>query len=151
MTQRYFEDFAVGQTFGSGRLVMGEERIKSFAAEFDPQPFHLDEDAARHTPFRGLAASGWHTAAATMRLLVESEMKPAGGIVGAGFDEFRWPRPVRPGDELHVESEVLEVRPSKSRAEQGLIKTRTTTLNQNGEAVQILVANLIVPRRGHGA
>jgi len=151
MTQRYFEDFAVGQTFGSGRLVIDGERIKSFAAEFDPQPFHLDEDAAKDTFFRGLAASGWHTAAATMRLLVESEMKPAGGIVGASFDEFRWPRPVRPGDELHVESEVLEVRPSKSRAEQGLIKTRTTTLNQNGEAVQILVANLIVPRREHGA
>ena len=97
--------------------------------------------------FRGLAASGWHTAALTMRLLVEGELKPAGGIIGAGFDEFRWPRPVRPGDELRVESEVLEVRPSKSRPDQGLIKVRTTTLNQNGEPVQILVANLVVPRR----
>jgi len=151
MTQRYLEDFAVGQTFGSGRLVIDEERIKSFAAEFDPQPFHLDHEAAKDTFFRGLAASGWHTAAATMRLLVESDMKPAGGVVGAGFDEFRWLRPVRPGDELHLESEILEVRPSKSRPEQGLIKTRTTTLNQNGEAVQILVANLIVRCRGHGA
>jgi len=151
MDPRYFEDFAVGQTFGSGRLVLDEERIKSFAAEFDPQPFHLDDDAAKRTIFRGLAASGWHTAAATMRLLVEGEMKPAGGVVGAGFEEFRWPRPVRPGDELTVKSEVLEVRPSKSRREQGVIKTRTTTLNQNGEAVQILVATLIVLRRGHGA
>jgi acyl dehydratase len=151
MDPRYFEDFAVGQTFGSGRLVLDEERIKSFAAEFDPQPFHLDDDAAKRTIFRGLAASGWHTAAATMRLLVEGEMKPAGGVVGAGFEEFRWPRPVRPGDELTVKSEVLEVRPSKSRPEQGVIKTRTTTLNQNGEAVQILVATLIVLRRGHGA
>jgi len=151
MTQRYLEDFAVGQTFGSGRLVIDEERIKSFAAEFDPQPFHLDQEAAKDTFFRGLAASGWHTAAATMRLLVESDMKPAGGVVGASFDEFRWLRPVRPGDELHLESEILEVRPSKSRPEQGLIKTRTTTLNQNGEAVQILVANLIVRCRGHGA
>jgi acyl dehydratase len=97
--------------------------------------------------FRGLAASGWHTAALTMRLLVESELKPAGGIVGAGFDEFRWPRPVRPGDELRVESEVLEVRASKSRPDQGLIKVRTTTLNQNGEAVQISIGNLVVPRR----
>jgi acyl dehydratase len=149
--QRYLEDFAVGQTFGSGRLVISEERIRSFAAEFDPQPFHLDADAAQATLFRGLAASGWHTAAATMRLLVEGELRPAGGIVGASFDELRWPRPVRPGDELRVESEVLEVRPSRSRPEQGSIKTRTTTLNQDGEAVQILVANLIVRRRGQGA
>ena len=118
MTARYLEDFSVGQTFGSGRLRVEKERIKSFAAEFDPQPFHLDEAAARDSIFRGLAASGWHTAALTMRLLVESELKPAGGIVGAGFDEFRWPRPVRPGDELHLESEVLEVRPSKSRPDQ---------------------------------
>ena len=147
MTTRYLEDFAVGQTFGSGRLRVAAERIKSFAAEFDPQPFHLDDAAARETIFRGLAASGWHTAAMTMRLLVESELKPAGGIVGAGFDEFRWPRPVRPGDELRLENEVLEVRPSKSRPEQGVIKVRTTTLNQNGEAVQVLIANLVVPRR----
>jgi acyl dehydratase len=147
MTQRYLEDFSPGQTFGSGRLTIDAERIKSFAAEFDPQPFHLDEAAARETIFKGLAASGWHTAALTMRLLVEGELKPAGGIVGAGFDEFRWPRPVRPGDELRVESEVLEVRPSKSRPDQGVIKVRTTTLNQNGEAVQVNVGNLIVPRR----
>ena len=147
MTERYLEDFAVGQVFGSGRLVVDEERIKTFAAEFDPQPFHLDENAAEGTLFQGLAASGWHTAAATMRLLVESDLKPAGGIVGAGFDEFRWPRPVRPGDELRLESEVLDVRPSKSRPEQGWIKVRTTTLNQNGDAVQILIANLVLPRR----
>jgi acyl dehydratase len=147
MTDRYLEDFAVGQTFGSGRLRIDKERIKTFAAEFDPQPFHLDEQAARDTIFRGLAASGWHTAAVTMRLLVESDLKPAGGIVGAGFDEFRWPRPVRPGDELRVESEVLEVRPSRSRPDHGLIKVRTTTLNQNGEAVQVSIGNLVVPRR----
>jgi acyl dehydratase len=147
MSERYLEDFAVGQSFGSGRLRIDKERIKAFAAEFDPQPFHLDEQAARASIFRGLAASGWYTAALTMRLLVEGELRPAGGIVGAGFDEFRWPRPVRPDDELHLESEVLEVRPSKSRPEQGLIKVRTTTLNQSGEAVQVLVANLVVPRR----
>ena len=147
MTKRYLEDFAVGQTFGSGRLRIDKERITRFAQEFDPQPFHLDEAAARATIFRGLAASGWHTAALTMRLLVEGELQPAGGIVGVGFDEFRWPRPVRPGDELHLESEVLEVRPSKSRPEQGLIKVRTTTLNQAGEPVQVLIANLVVPRR----
>jgi acyl dehydratase len=147
MSENYLEDFAVGQVYGSGRIKVEREGIKAFAAEFDPQPFHLDEDAARRTIFGGLAASGWHTAALTMRLLVRSEFKPAGGIVGAGFDEFRWPRPVRPGDELRLESEVLEVRPSKSRPEQGLIKVRTTTLNQNADAVQILIANLVVPRR----
>ena len=144
---KYLEDFAVGQKFGSGRLRVEAERIKSFAAEFDPQAFHLDDAAARGTIFRGLAASGWHTAAMTMRLLVQSELKPAGGIVGAGFDEFRWPRPVRPGDELHLEIEILEVRPSKSRPDQGLIKVKTTTLNQNGEPVQVSVGNLVVPRR----
>jgi acyl dehydratase len=144
---RYLEDFAVGQKYGSGRLRVEAERIKTFAAEFDPQPFHQDEDAARRSIFGGLAASGWHTAAMTMRLLVESDFKPAGGIVGAGFDEFRWPLPVRPGDELTVEAEVLEVRPSKSRPTQGLIKVRTTTRNQKGEAVQVSVGNLVVPRR----
>lgn len=144
---RYLEDFEPGQKFGSGVLSVEAERIKSFAAEFDPQPFHQDENAARSSFFKGLAASGWHTAAMTMRLLVDSELEPAGGIIGAGFDEMRWPRPVRPGDELHVESEVLEVRASKSRPDQGLIKVRTTTLNQNGEPVQVFVGNLIVLRR----
>jgi len=144
---RYLEDFSPGQIFGSGRLRVERERIKSFAAEFDPQPFHLDEEAARNSLFGGLAASGWHTAALTMRLLVESDLKPAGVILGAGFEAVRWPRPVRPGDELHVESEVLEVRASKSRPGQGVIKVKTTTLNQNGEAVQISIGNLIVPRR----
>ena len=147
MTKRYLEDFAVGQTFGSGRVRVDKERIKGFAAEFDPQPFHLNENAARDTIFRGLVASGGYTAALTMRLMVESDLKPAGGIIGAGFEELRWPLPVRPGDELRVEVEVLEVRPSKSRPDQGLIKVRTTTLNQDGEAVQIHVGNLIVRRR----
>jgi acyl dehydratase len=151
MSEHYLEDFAVGQTFGSGQQRVDEGRIRAFAAEFDPQPFHLDEYAARSTIFGGLAASGWHTAAITMRLLVESELRPAGGIVGAGFEELRWPRPVRPGDVLRLESEVLEVRPSKSRPNQGLIKVRTTTLNQNGEPVQVFVGNLIVPARAKAA
>jgi acyl dehydratase len=128
-------------------LPIDAEQIKVFATEFDPQPFHLDEAAAQASIFRGLAASGWHTAALTMRLLVESELRPAGGIVGAGFDEFRWPIPVRPGDELRIESEILEIKPSQSRPDRGVLKVRTTTLNQKGEAVQILVARLIVPRR----
>jgi acyl dehydratase len=147
MTGRCLEDFAVGQIFRSGPLPVDEDRIKTFAAEFDPQPFHLDEKAARDTIFAGLAASGWHTAAMTMRLLVESDLRPAGGIVGAGFDEFRWPRPVRPGDALRIEAEVVEVRPSRSRPDQGLIKVRTTTLNQHDEAVQITIGKLVVPRR----
>ena len=147
MQKLYLDDFQVGQIFGSGRLIVNEIQIKKFAAEFDPQPFHLDVDAARHTFFKRLAASGWHTAALTMRLLVEGTFKPAGGIIGAGIDELRWPRPVYPGDELRVETEILELRPSKSRPEQGIIRARTTTLNQNGEIVQVYVGNLIVPRR----
>lgn len=146
-SERYLEDFAEGQTFGSGRLRIDKERVLAFAAEFDPQPFHLDEAAARNSIFGGLAASGWHTAAVTMRLMIETEIKPAGGFVGAGLDECRWPRPVRPGDELRVECEVLEVRPSKSRPEQGLVKLRTTTLNQDDESVLVHVVNMIVPRR----
>jgi acyl dehydratase len=147
VTGKYLEDFAAGQSYRSARLRVDEERIKTFAAEFDPQPFHLDADAARGSIFGGLAASGWHTAAMTMRLLVQSEFKPAGGIIGAGFDEFRWPLPVRPGDELYLDIEVLEVRPSKSRPNQGMVKIRTTTRNQKGEAVQVSVGNLVVPRR----
>ncbi len=147
MSVLYLEDLQAGQMFGSGRMRIDSERIKTFAAEFDPQPFHLDEEAARNSIFAGLAASGWHTAAMTMRLLVESDFTPAGGIIGAGFDELRWPRPVRPVDELHVSSEVLCVRPSSSRPSQGLVKLRITTLNQKDEPVQEFIANLIVPRR----
>ena len=148
MTLRFLEDFAPGQTYKSnGTVTVDADSIKAFAREYDPQPYHLDEAAAKDTLFKGLAASGWHTAALTMRLIVDGEMKPAGGVLGAGFDEFRWPKPVRPGDELRVESEILEVRPSKSRPDQGLIKVRTTTLNQKGEPVQVFVGNLIVPRR----
>ena len=144
VAERYLEDFHAGQTFVSGRVRIDADRIKSFAAEFDPQPFHLDERAATESMFGGLAASGWHTAAITMRLLVDSDLRPAGGIVGAGFDEFRWPRPVRPADELRVEGEVLEIRASKSRPDQGVIKVRTTTLNQHNEPVQMSVGHLIV-------
>jgi acyl dehydratase len=144
----YLEDFAPGQTYrSSGCIRVEADRIKAFAAEFDPQPFHLDEEAAGRSLFGGLAASGWHTAAITMRLFVESSLRPAGGIVGAGIEELRWPLPVRPGDELRLEAEVLEVRPSKSRPIQGLVKVRMTTCNQKGEAVQIFVGNLVVPRR----
>jgi acyl dehydratase len=149
--RQYLEDLAPGQRYRSARRVtVTAADITEFAARFDPQPFHLDAEAARGSVFGGLAASGWHTAALTMRLLVGSEFRPAGGIIGAGMDELRWPRPVYPGDELHLETEVMEVRPSRSRPEQGLVKARTTTFNGRDEPVQVLVANLIVPRRAAG-
>lgn len=147
MDRLYLEDFAAGQVFKSGRVRVDRDQIVAFAREYDPQPYHLDDEAARQSPFRGLAASGWHTAALTMRLLVDGEFRPAGGILGVGFDELSWPRPVRPGDELHATSEVLEVRASKSRPDRGMIRVRTTTLNQNDEPVQVFTGNLIVPRR----
>jgi acyl dehydratase len=143
----YLDDFIVGQVFRSGRVRVTEAHIKAFAAQYDPQPFHLDHAAAQATLFGGLAASGWHTMALTMRLLVDGGAPIAGGIIGAGADELRWPRPVRPGDELTVESEVLEIRPSRSRPQQGMMRIRSTTFNQNGEPVQTFVANLVVPRR----
>ena len=149
MTFLYLEDFAVGQKYaGSGRCVLDAAAIKSFAAAYDPEPYHLDEAVAERNPaLRGLTASGWHTASVTMRLLVESELKPAGGIIGLGVDEMRWPRPVRAGDELHVETEILAVRLSESRPAQGIIKVRTITFNQANEPVQILTSNLLVERR----
>lgn len=143
----YLEDLAAGQTFQSRTVVMDLDRIRSFAAEFDPQPFHLDEEAAAGSLFGGLVASGWHTAAVTMRLLVESDFQVAGGLVGAGVEEIRWPRPVRPGDVLHVESEILEVRPSQSNPERGVVRIRNTTINQDGQPVMIQVARVVVPRR----
>ena len=112
--ERYLEDFSVGQTFRSGSVTVATEQIKSFAAQFDPQPFHLDERAAAATFFGGLVASGWHTAALTMRMIVDGDLRIAGGLIGAGAEELKWPRPVRAGDTLHIVSEVLEVRPSKS-------------------------------------
>ena len=143
----YLEDITVGEKFGTGSLAVETEKVKAFAAEFDPQPFHLDEAAARTSLFGGLVASGWHTAALTMRLLVDGEFQPVGGLIGLGVEEVRWPRPVRPGDVLRVESEVLDVRTSKSQPDRGVVKVRNTTFNQDGEPVMIQVANLIVPRR----
>ena len=140
----YLDDLQVGQRFISNTHLVDEAQIKAFASQFDPQPFHLDENAAKDSLFSGLVASGWHTAAMTMRLLVDGDLKPAGGIVGLGFEEFRWPRPVRPGDELYIESEILEIEQSKSRPEHGRIKVRTTTFNQRGEAVQVQVGILLV-------
>ncbi|SRR5579859_4719845 len=142
----YLEDLYVGQRFTSGLYRMEEERIKSFAAEFDPQPFHLDDTAAQATVFQGLSASGWHTAAAAMRLLVDGGLPLANGIIGLG-GELAWPKPTRPGDTLKVESEVLEIVPSRSKSNQGIVKVRSTTLNQDGEAVHIFTSKVLVFKR----
>jgi acyl dehydratase len=147
MSERFFEDFAVGQTFVSPTITVTAERIKAFARDFDPQPFHLDEEAARGSLFGRLVASGWHTAAITMRLIVDSDLRPAGGTIGAGTDELRWPNPVYPGDVLRVEGEVVETRPLRSRAELGLVRMRSTTYNQARQPVQIFTPALMVQKR----
>ena len=148
VTVHFLDDLVPGQRFAGGTPIrIDADRAAAFAAEFDPQPFHLDENAAANSIFGGIAASGWHTAAGTMRLLVDGEFTPAGGVVGAGFEELASPRPVRPGDELRVEVEVLQVRPSNTRPEQGMAKIRTVTLNQHDEIVQRSVGNIVVRRR----
>lgn len=142
----YLDDLQVGQRFVTGTYRMEADRMKAFAAEFDPQPFHLDEVAGNNSIFGGLAASGWHTAAASMRLSVTGGMRLGRGSVGLG-GEISWPRPTRPGDILHVETEILEITPSRSKPNQGIVKMRSTTLNQNGEEVQVFVVKIIVLRR----
>jgi acyl dehydratase len=146
MKELYLDDLHVGQRFNSGSYVMEAARIKEFAAEFDPQPFHLQEAAAEASVFKGLAASGWHTAAAAMRLLVTGGLPFASGIVGLG-GEIAWPKPTRPGDTLHVESEIVEITPSRSKPHQGIVTVRGTMFNQNQEAVYVLTAKLLVSRR----
>ncbi len=146
----FLDDLAVGQRFSSRSHTLDEAQIKAFAAQFDPQPFHLDGQAAKVTLFGGLAASGWHTAAITMKLLVESGLPLSGGIIGSG-GEISWPKPTRPGDTLHVVSEIEQVTPSRSRPDRGMIRVRSETRNQHGEVVQVLVAKLVVPRRAAAA
>jgi acyl dehydratase len=143
----YLEDLQVGQKFSSAAEEMTEAEILAFAARYDPQPFHLDDEAAKGTLFGGLAASGWHTAAFTMRLNVTSGPKFAGGIVGGG-GEISWPMPTRPGDVLHVESEVVEVTPSRSKPDRGMVVLLSNTVNQDGKVVQVSRMKLVVPKRG---
>jgi acyl dehydratase len=145
MTPLYLEDLHVGQTFVSEPVPLTADQIKAFAREFDPQPFHLDEDAARDSLFGGLAASGWHTAALTMRMLVQA-FPLAGGLVGAG-GETTWPKPTRPGDTLTVHLQVLEITPSRTRPDRGMIRTRTETRNQHGEPVQVSTVRIVAWRR----
>jgi acyl dehydratase len=142
----FLDDLHVGQRFTSKSHVVDVDQIKRFAAEFDPQPFHLDEDAATNSLFGGLAASGWHTTALTMRLLVTGGVPIAGGIVGAGA-EIDFPRPTRPGDKLQVVSEVTEVTPSRSKPDRGIVVLRNETRNQRDEVVLVLTAKLVVPRK----
>ena len=143
---RYLDDLQAGDRFTSAEHALDEAQIKAFAAQFDPQPFHLDPEAAKATMFGGLAASGWHTAAITMRLLVGGGLPLAGGIIGAG-GEISWPKPTRPGDVLHVETEVVSVTPSRSRPDRGMVVVRSETRNQHGDALQQSVYKLVVPRR----
>ena len=145
--QCYLEDFAVGERYAGGTATVDLAPIKAFAADFDPQPFHLDEAAAKASIFGRLVASGWHTVAVTMRLLVQGELRSLWGLVGLGADELRWPRPVVPGDVLSVEWEVLEVRPSASKPDRGTARLRVTTRNQRGETVLTLITTILVPRR----
>jgi len=146
MNELYLEDFSVGRRFISATRRLDADQIKAFASQFDPQPFHLDEAEADKSFFHGLAASGWHTAAITMSLLVKSGMPIAGGLIGAGA-EIAWPRPVRPGDVLQVESEVLAVTPSRSHPERGMITVKSQTKNQHGEVVQVLTSRMLAWRR----
>src|SRR6184192_711252 len=146
MSQRYFEDLKAGDRFKSGTYKVTEEQIVSFAREFDPQPFHLDATVARQTMFGSLIASGWHTAAITMRLFVQT-LNFAEGAIGLGVDELRWPNVVRPGDVLTVETEIVDLRPSRSRPGFGIIRLRNVTTNQRGEIVQTMLASAMVPKR----
>jgi acyl dehydratase len=144
----YLEDISAGMTFTAGPVKISEAEIIAFAKEFDPQPFHVDPEAAKNTIFKGLAASGWHTMGLTMRMLVEAAAPLAGGIIGFG-GEISWPKPTRPGDELSVQTEVIDLVPSRSKPSQGVVTLRSVTKNQHGDAVLILTSKNLVFRRGH--
>lgn len=142
----YLDDLELGQEFLSGEHALDADQILAYARQFDPQPFHLDPEAAKDSFFQGLAASGWHTMSITMKLLVQS-LPFAEGVIGAG-GQIAWPQPTRPGDVLRVKSEILKIRPSRSRPDRGMVQVRSTTLNQRGEVLQELTAELLVFRRG---
>src|SRR4051812_24135837 len=144
----YYEDFAIGQRFSSNTCRMDKKRMMAFAAEFDPQPQHISERDAEHSQFGALVASGWHTAAVSMRLFIAEALPPiAGGGQGLGIEALSWPHPVHPGDELRVVTEVTATRPSRSRPDKGLVTVRNTTTNQHDEVVQTLSTTIIVPRK----
>ena len=149
MDRLYLDDLHPGQSFSAGPVTVETGAVKAFASQFDPQPFHLDEAAAAQSLFGGLVASGWHTAALTMRLLVDGGAPIAGGLIGVG-GSLTWPRPTRPGDRLSVTCEVMEVVPSRSRPDRGMVTVHVLTLNQHGETVQDSTMRLRVPRRPAG-
>lgn len=142
-----FEDFAVGQRFSAGSVVVTAESIIAFARQFDPQPFHVDPEAAKASFFGSHVASGWQTACLTMRLMVESGLQVEGGLIGAN-GEIRWPRPVYPGDRLSVEIEVVDLHSSRSRPDRAFVTVRAETRNEASDLVQVMTARLTVPRRG---
>ena len=146
MNNRYFDDLKAGDKFQSEAFEVPGNAIIEFAEKFDPQKFHLNTKSAERSIFKGLVASGWHTAAITMRLFVRT-LNSAEGAIGLGVDELRWPNAVRPGDVLRVETEIVDVRPSKSKPRHGIIRLRNVTTNQNGEIVQTMFANAMIPRR----
>lgn len=146
MKELYFDDLKAGDLFQSEAFEVPGAAIIEFAEKFDPQKFHLNAKSAERSIFKGLVASGWHTAAITMRLFVKT-LNFAEGAIGLGVDELRWPNAVRPGDALRVETEIVEVRPSKSKPKHGIIRLRNVTTNQSGEIVQTMFANAMVPRR----
>lgn len=148
MTKLYLDDIAAGQIFQSDTYEVSVKSIKDFAALWDPQVFHLDEVGAADSFFQGLAASGWQTACITMRLLVTSGFTPANGVIGAGIEELKWFRPVRPGDVLRAEMEVLEVRPMRSKPGYGICRMRVTTVDATGEPVQVFTSPLVVQSKG---
>ena len=150
MSEKYLEDLQVGDCFGSDMIEVTKETIFEFARQFDPQPFHLEIEAAEKSLFGELTASGWHTAAMSMRLFVTGEFKPVGGSIGLAVDELRWPQPVRPGDVLQLETEILDVRTSRSKPDRGIIRIRNVTTNQRGEIVQTFMAFVMVRRRVSG-
>ena len=147
MAELYLEDMHVGDRFGSDTIEVTKESIFEFARQFDPQPFHLEVEAAERSLFKELTASGWHTGALSMRLYVTGKFRPAGGSIGLSVDELRWPHPVRAGDTLRLETEILDVRPSRSKPDRGIIRIRNVTTNQRGEIVQTFLAFVMVRRR----
>src|SRR6266568_2981583 len=146
MKERYYDDLKVGERFSSETLRVEEKELIEFAHKFDPQMFHLNRKTAERTIFKGLIASGWHTAAMTMRLFVQT-LNFAEGAIGLGVDELRWPNPVRPGDSLCVQTEIVELRLSRSKPNYGIVRLRNVTTNQRGEIVQMMTASAMVPRR----
>lgn len=143
----FLEDFKIGQKFVSGKAKVKEVDIKEFASSFDPQPFHTNKELAQSSFFNGLVASGWHTAGIAMKLLVESNLKPSGGLIGAGIDELRWPMPVYPNDELSLDIGVIDIRHSQSKPDRGLVKIKVLTKNQSGQIVMSYIATLVIKSR----